>query len=92
MLSDKKLAQLEKILDADTRQELSTASVDEMRKRIAEAAGAIKTATDELEANPQYQELRESLRACSEGVRELKKRQNAIVQYSLHILEDRGTQ
>ena len=90
MLSDKKLARIEKILDVDTREDLSSRSAEDLGKAIVAADAAIKQVSDELEANPKYQELRESIKALSEGLRDVKKRQNAIVQYSLHLLEEKG--
>lgn len=92
MLSDKKLARIEKILDVDTRQEISAMDVEQMRARIAQGAGAIKQAEDELEANPKYQELKEMVKACTAGLSEVKKRQQAIIQYCLHTLEEKGSQ
>lgn len=92
MLSDKKLASIQKSLGADVLEELNGCAVIDLDSAIALAAGAIKEAEDQLEANPQYQELKASLKACSEGLREVKKFQNAKIQYSLHLLEEKGKQ
>lgn len=88
MLSDKKLARIEKILDEDTIKTLHESSYLEIHAAIVAADSSMKKAAEELEANPKYQELKENLKALSEGFREVKKRQNAIVQYSLHLLEE----
>ncbi len=90
MLSDKKLERIEKILGKDHAADLQNQVFEELKNSIMYACEAIKTAEDELEANPKYQEIKESMKALREGLTEVKKRQNAIVQYSLHLLEEKG--
>lgn len=90
MLSDKKLAQVEKILGPETIIELQGTAKEALKDRLVGAESSIKQATQELEANPQYQETKENLKALSQGLRDVKKRQNAIIQYSLSLLEDQG--
>jgi hypothetical protein len=90
MLSDKKLARIEKALGSDTLGELESMPSDALKDKIVSAEHAIMEAIRELEANPKYQELKESLKAISAGLKEVKKRQNAIIQYSLSLLEDKG--
>lgn len=90
MLSDKKLAQIEKTLGPDLISELNAFIPEALEVGVALSAGAIKEASDTLEVNPKYQELKASLKACSEGLREVKKFQNAKIQYSLHLLEEKG--
>lgn len=92
MLSDKKLSSIQKTLGPDAIDELTGRSVEALEAGIATSAGAIKESEDALEANPKYQELKASLKACSEGLREVKKFQNAKIQYSLHLLEEKGKQ
>jgi hypothetical protein len=87
MLTDKKLAKIEKELGPDALTELAGADLE---AAITNAAGAIKTSEDELEANPKYQELKESMKAVKAGLGEVKKRQKAIIDYCLHLLEERG--
>lgn len=88
MLSDKKLEKISKILGKDTIDSLNAQSVAELKNSIYVAEASIKDAVDELEANPKFQEIKESLKAISEGMKEVKKRQKAITQYSLHLLEE----
>lgn len=92
MLSDKKLERIEKVLGKEKMASLEGGQPDELQITISKSAGAIKEALDHLEANPKYQELKESLKAVSESLREIKKFQNAVIQYSLHLLEEKGTQ
>lgn len=92
MISDKKLEKLEKILGVDTVNDLKSAPKEDLDVSIIKSSQSIKEATEELEANPEFQRLKESLKAISEGLREVKKRQNAIIQYSLHLLEEAGKQ
>lgn len=90
MLTDKKLARIEKTLGKEIMEELSARGPEGLEASIAASAGAIKESEDALEANPKFLELKESLKACSEGLREVKKFQNAKIQYSLHLLEEKG--
>jgi hypothetical protein len=89
-LSDKKYAKIEKILGKDKMASLDGGKVEELQVTISNAAAAIKQAQDELEANPMFQELKENLKALSSGMREVKQFQNAVIQYSLSLIEDKG--
>lgn len=90
MMSDKKLEKIEKLLGEDKIGFLNNASNEDLKASITNAAQSIKATQEELEANPVYQDLKENLKAASEGLREVKKRQNAIIQYSLHVLEGKS--
>jgi hypothetical protein len=90
MLNDKKLNKIEKILGKDTLNHLDSCPTDILKDTIVGSEHSINEAVRELEANPKYSELKESVKALSEGLREIKKRQNAIIQYALSLLEDRG--
>jgi beta-phosphoglucomutase-like phosphatase (HAD superfamily) len=86
MLPVNKLEKIEKVLGKETSDELMSFSPDQLKARIISAETAMKQAIEELEANPKYQELKESLKALSSGLRDVKKRQNAVIQYALHLL------
>lgn len=88
-MTDKKLEKIENTLGQDTVTELAAKSVEDLKTTIVSASQAIKQAQEELEANPAYQELKESLKALSAGLKDIKKRQNAIIQYSLHLTEEK---
>lgn len=92
MMTAKKLEAIEKTLGLDTVEDLRAAAhsggQSAMSTRITVAQGAIKQAQEELEANPKYQELKESMKALQSSMNEVKKRQNAITAYCLHLLED----
>jgi xanthine dehydrogenase molybdopterin-binding subunit B len=88
MLSDKKLEKIVKTLGSDTIEELNAVYPNELPNKIVAAESAIKQAIEELEASSSYQRLKEDLKALSQGLREVKKRQNAIIQYALHRLEN----
>ncbi len=90
MLSAKKQEKIEKILGQETIKELESYDSDGLVGMVAKAEGAVKQAQDELEANSAYEELKENLKALSAGMKEVKKRQRAIVAYSLHLLEEAG--
>lgn len=90
MLSEKKLAKIEKLLGKELIDGIVTMAPDRLETQIALSAGAIKEAEDQLEANPKFQELKDSLKACSAGLREVKAFQNAKIQFALHMLEEKG--
>jgi len=90
MLSDKLFAKIEKILGKETMSELEALDVSMLKDHIVASEHAIMEAQRELEANPKYQEIKESLKALSEGLRDVKKRQNAMIRYNLSLLEDKG--
>lgn len=89
-MTDKKLEKIEKVLGKDSVDLLATSSVEDLKNIIVNANQAIKQAQEELEANPAYQELKENLKALSAGLKDVKKRQNALIQYSLHLTEQQG--
>jgi len=90
MLSDKKLTSIKKLLGDDRMADLVSSPEEELKVIIANSAGYIKQAQDELEANPKYQDLKESLKAANSGLREIKAIHNAVIQYSLSLLEEKG--
>lgn len=77
-------------LGPQTVEEMDAMSADALKKVIVDASTAMKQAKEELEANPQYQALKESLKACTEGKRELDSRQKARIAYSIDLLKEKG--
>ncbi len=90
MLTSKKQEKIEKILGLQFVHELDALASSELKEKVAQAEGAVKQAQDELEANDDYNAMKESLKDLSAGMKEVKKRQRAIVAYSLHLLEEKG--
>jgi DNA-binding NtrC family response regulator len=90
MLSDKKLNKIAKVLSKQELEDLGSAAVESLEHNILISVAAIKEAEDQLEANPVYQELRENLKVLSAGLREVKKRQNAIISFCSHMIEQKG--
>lgn len=89
-MTDKKLDKISDILGLEFINDLNNTATDDLKTVIVEASQGIKQATEELEANPAFQDLKESLKALSAGLKDVKKRQNAIIQYSLHLTSERG--
>ena len=90
MLTDKKLAKIEGVLGKDKMQSLEGGQVEELQVTIANAAAAIRQAEDELEANPKYQALKDGLADVSAALKDCRKFQNAVIQYCLSLIEDKG--
>ena len=55
-----------------------------------QATKSIKQAKEELDATQEYQQLKADKSDLEGGLRDVKKRQNAIIQYSLHLMEEKG--
>lgn len=88
--SSKTLEKLHNALGKDTTAELEGLDSEALRKRIVGAQDAMKKVQEELDANPDYQELKANKKALEEGKRDVNKRQRAITALCLHLLEERG--
>lgn len=89
-LSDKKYEKIEKILGKPWMGDMDALSRQELQASIAQAEGAIKSTSDELEANEEYQSRKQAVLDMSQGLKEVRKRQKAIVEYALHLIEESG--
>lgn len=89
-MTDKKLDKISDILGLEFINELNNTSNEDLKTVIVNASQGIKQAMEGLETNPAFQDLKESLKAISSGLKDVKKRQNAIIQYSLHLTSERG--
>ena len=83
-----KIDKLTKKLGIDTIQDLGKLDKAAMQSRIVQAEQAMQQAHDELEANPNYQELKENLKALMAGKREVNSRQRAVIEYCLYLMEE----
>ena len=90
MISDKKYEKIEKAIGKDTVAQLEGFDQSALTSRVVQAEQAIKGAVDELEANTEYQSMKEALNDMKQGMREVRKRQNAVIAYCLHLLEEKG--
>lgn len=90
MLNDKQLDKIHSKLGKHTVEELDKLDVVDLRERIVVANAAMKQADDELQANEKYQELKRSKSALEQGKKDVNARQNAVIKYCLHLLEEKG--
>lgn len=88
MLNDKKHEKIVKILGAEKIAELESLVMEELKTHLVNAECAISEAEKELEANPKFQELKESLKVLSSGMREVRKRQRAIISFIVAKMDD----
>ena len=88
MLSSKKFEKIVKILGEERVNEIQAKSKEELKEQIVQSEQAIKQAEEELEAKPSYQQLKEDLKAISQGLKEVRKFQKAISQLCLNNLEE----
>ena len=85
-----KLEQILKVLDGDTLENLNKMSQEELNTSVITSEQSIREAKNELDENPNYVHLKEDLKALRGGFNDLKKRQTAIINYSLLRLEELG--
>lgn len=90
MINQKRLEKIEKLLGKEFVYGFEGATKEELETSIVNANSSMKQAKDELEENENYQNLKESLKHLSAALKDVNKRQNAIVQLSLHLLEEKG--
>jgi hypothetical protein len=79
-----------KKLGEDTVMEMEAMTQEDLKKTIVESQAAMRTAKEELEANPKYQELKASLQDVSQAKKDVDSRQKARTAYALELLEQIG--
>jgi ribosomal protein RSM22 (predicted rRNA methylase) len=92
MITEKSSNKVLKELGQEAIAALEALNEDELKAAVVQAGQAIKTAVQELEANPKYVEVKELLTDIKSALVDVRKRQNAITQYALHLLEEKGKQ
>jgi hypothetical protein len=75
-------------LGEDVVADFTAAKPDELKATVVHATQAINKAKEELEANPKYQQLKESLKDISAAFKDCKKYQTAKITLALHLLKD----
>lgn len=70
--------------------ELEAFSVEDLNKRIAQANQSISETKSELEANENYVKVCNDKKLLSSGFREVKKRQNAIIEIAVKFRQEKG--
>lgn len=81
-----KLDKILKQLDTDTVKEMEAMDEAQVKTTIATAEEAIAKTIRERDANPQYQAAKQAVKDLSEGLKEVKKRQHAKIQFGLRCL------
>jgi hypothetical protein len=92
MLSEKKMAKIETTLGTDTVKEMEAMDSANLKRRIVEASKAKAQVAKELEDNKEYQRIKEDKSYLESGKREVNKRQNAVIDLALHLMEAQGEQ
>jgi predicted translin family RNA/ssDNA-binding protein len=74
----------------DVIRELEAMNVESLNQRIAQANQAISEVKTELDQNEKYMQAKASAKVLSEGFRDVKKRQNAIIAVAVQFRKDKG--
>lgn len=89
-MSDKLFKKLVKVLGEQVVNETRTLSAQELESLIVTATQEVEEAKAELDANPNYQRVKEDLAALRSGLTEVKKINNARIQLAVLLLNERG--
>ena len=87
---DKLMKKIKKQLNEDMLQELDALSPEEIKNQVVQSQQAIKLAKDELDENPEFKKLKSDLKDLRSGFTDLKKFQQAKIDYLLLRLEESG--
>lgn len=74
----------------DVLKELEAMDVADLNKRIAQSNQAISDTKAELDENDDYVHAKADVKLLSSGLREVKKRQNAIIAVAVKLRKDKG--
>lgn len=83
-----KLEKAVKTVGAETVKEMEAMSTEQLKARIVEANEAMRSVAKSLEDNSIYQEIKADKSAMESGLREVNKRQNAIIFLALTSLNE----
>lgn len=72
--------------------ELEAMDSADLNKRVAQANQAISDTLLELNANEDYMQAKDDVKLLSSGLREVKKRQNAIIAVAIKLRKEKGEQ
>jgi hypothetical protein len=75
---------------ADVLSTLEAADSAELKNRVTQASQAIHDAQEELNENGAYLKAKEDCKVLSQGLKEVRKRQNGIIKVCLQLRKDRG--
>lgn len=89
MLNNKKLEKILKIVGPEMINSIDASTIGAVKEKIVTLELQIKAAQEELEESSSYQRLKEDMKAISAGMKEVKAKYSAIVQYCLHVLEQK---
>lgn len=81
---------LAKIIGAERLEELKNSSVEKLKETIVTASMQKSEAKRELEANPNYQQLKADMKALKGSYNDLSKELNAVIRAAVEILEEKG--
>lgn len=87
---NKKYERAVKNLGPESVKELEELSVDGLKQVVVAAEQIMKEASDELEANPKYQELKENIKAIQASKKEINVKQKSKIVVALELLATKG--
>jgi uncharacterized small protein (DUF1192 family) len=74
----------------DVLADLEAMDVADLNKRIAQANQAISDTKAELDGNENYEKAKNDVKLLSSELRDVKKRQNAIIAVAVKLRKDKG--
>jgi hypothetical protein len=95
--SQYKVYKVQQALGSDTVDEMNAMGPEALDKVILESVKSVEQAAEEMEANEKYQEAKRAAKIAAQpkkdfedGLKDLKKRQNARIAYARHLLASQG--
>ena len=85
------LIKLIKKLPHGFQEEADAWSIDQLRNCIVESTHNLETAVKEIEEHEEFKKAKAAWKNVSDPVKDIKKAQKAKIQYSLHLLELKGS-
>lgn len=89
---EKVLRKVAKTLSEEDRNSMTQRSAEELKNLIYEANRSTAEAKAELQANTAYRQILEDKKAMESGMKDLKKLNDAKIEYALLLLSDRGVE
>lgn len=90
ILTQVEASTIESFLGEDFTNGLKSMMPVELNQKIMEANRGITEAKQELEVNPNYVKAKQDMSYLRGGFTDVKKRQEKIIKYCLHLLKEKG--
>ncbi len=78
-------------LETEFKDNALSMSTEDLKEKLVDFEKSIFEVQEDMKNDPKLQQIKEDLKAYSEGYKDLIKQNKASIQYVLYILESRGS-